>query len=511
MGGLNMATPRKLLTAKQVENSRAPGKYAAGKGIFLIIGKTPNSKSWLKRYRFRGKRREMGLGSYPTVSLADARAAGAEADRLIANKTDPIDHRQKQDSTQWLANNTTFQAIADDMIDSKSKLGEEPWKKATADDAKYTIANWLSPIAQRPIDQITAVDLFDLVLKPMLEKKIYRSATKARIYAQQVFRWGYGRNALKVEHANPASLSGPLGVLLHGFKYRGGHLPSLDWSKVPALCADIKAHIHGKWVSLTDAGILVGKPKATIRDHVLRGQLKADRSPKGAQEWRVETDELFKQWPPIADLVPPPKRIQCYMLLVSILTAVRPGEARFARWSEYDPVKKLWTIPWQRTKEGRKIRRDHVIPLYPAVCEMFDLLRGHQHRKGIYQPDGYIFAQFPGIKNAKKLWPPTSSCVLVTLREFLDSEDADKSLHGMRDAFGSWSDERGFREKDKERALGHIKGFGEDDVSRRYSRQSKRHLALTELFYSWAEFCLGGSKPIKVIPIREHLKRSIGA
>jgi integrase len=202
-------------------------------------------------------------------------------------------------------------------------------------------------------------------------------------------------------------------------------------------------------------------------------------------------------------LSPTPKTLDSYMLLVSILTAVRPGEARFAQWSEYDPIEKLWTIPWQRTKEGRKIRRDHVIPLHRFIIETFNLLRNHQHRESIYKPDGWIFAQFPtSSKNAKALWPPNSTSVRSTLKEFLDAEDINKSWHAMRDAFGSWSDEEGFREKDKERALGHIKGFGEDDVSRRYNRQSKRRIPQTDLFFSWAEFCLGGSEPGKVIPLR---------
>src|SRR5262245_39547570 len=117
-----MTTQRKPLTAKQIENVRTPGKYAVGNGVFLNVGKTPKSKSWIKRYRLHGKRRDFGLGPYPAVSLAEARAAGTEADRLIARDIDPIAHRQQQDRAQWLASNNTFKAIADDMIDAKSKL-----------------------------------------------------------------------------------------------------------------------------------------------------------------------------------------------------------------------------------------------------------------------------------------------------------------------------------------------------------------------------------------------------
>jgi integrase len=502
----------KPLTVKFIEHVSKAGTYADGEGRQLVVGPGGKSKSMLQRYRFKGKRREMGLGPVRnSAELAAAREKSRKARKLIAEEIDPLEHRKQQERTNRLAN-VTFKAIADDMIDNKSKLGEEPWREQTTKDAKYAIGKYLAPIHNRPIDQITAVDLFDLVLKPLLEKKAYRTTAKARTYALGVFKWGYGRGVLKVEHANPASLNGPLGVLLHSFKHRGGHLPSLDWQKVPALIAEIQAHIHGKSFTLSEAAVLFGKPKVTIRDHILRGQLKADRELAGMHPWRVEMTELLKLgWQPVTELPPTPKTLASYLLLVSILTALRPSEARFLQWTEYDPIEKLLTIPWQRTKEGRKILRDHIIPLHRAIIEIFDLLRNHQQREGIYRPNQYIFAQFPsGNKRAKALWPPHANSVLNTLRQFLGPEDIDKSLHAMRDAFGSWSDERGFREKDKERALGHIKGFGEDDVSRRYNRQSKRLIALTELFCAWAEFCLGGSEPSKVIPIRKHLKQAGG-
>jgi integrase len=501
----HMTARRKPLTAKEIENVRTPGKYAVGNGVFLSVGKTPNSKSWIKRYRFHGKRHDKGLGSFPEVSLAEARAAGAELGRLIAQDIDPIKHDQKQSHAPT---DNTFKAIADNMIEDMSTLGEEPWKPATKTDAEYVLRKFLTPFHKQPIDQITATDLFDLVLKPMCQRKIYRTVNKVRLLAYNVFRWGYARGALKPAHPNPASLDGPLGVLLQNIRYRGGHYPSLDWQKIPAFITRVQTHIHGKTVLLSEAAILVGQHRLLIRDHILRGMLKADRDPNGVHHWLINTDELFKVWKPVAELPPTPKTLGSYMLLVSVLLTLRPSEARFTHWNEYDPIEKRLIIPWQRTKEGRKIRRDHIVPLHPTIIEIFDLLRKHQHHWGIYRPDGYVFAQFPKDQRAKALFPPSRDSMREHLKEFLGVDDSDKTWHAMRDAFGSWCEERGFREKDKERALGHIKGFGDDDVSRRYNRQSKRTDAMREIFYSWAEFCLGGSEPTKVIPIRKHLKQA---
>lgn len=55
------------------------GHYVAdGDGLYLQVSKA-GSKSWVFRFKRDGKARDMGLGSYPTVSLADARKAAQEA------------------------------------------------------------------------------------------------------------------------------------------------------------------------------------------------------------------------------------------------------------------------------------------------------------------------------------------------------------------------------------------------------------------------------------------------
>lgn len=66
----NAGTP---LTAASVKNFAQPGKYHDGEGVglFLLV-KPSGAKSWVQRV-IRSKRREIGLGAYPLVSLAEAR------------------------------------------------------------------------------------------------------------------------------------------------------------------------------------------------------------------------------------------------------------------------------------------------------------------------------------------------------------------------------------------------------------------------------------------------------
>src|SRR5437879_116329 len=83
------------LTARQVETRKSPGMVADGGGLYLQV--TPGgAKSWIFRYQVAGTRRDMGLGSARTLSLAEARDKARAARRLMVDGVDPIEARQSQ-------------------------------------------------------------------------------------------------------------------------------------------------------------------------------------------------------------------------------------------------------------------------------------------------------------------------------------------------------------------------------------------------------------------------------
>ena len=67
----NLLSPVKLKALKE------PGYFHDGGGLYLQVS-PGGGKSWIIRYAMVGKRREMGLGPWPTVSLAAARQAATE-------------------------------------------------------------------------------------------------------------------------------------------------------------------------------------------------------------------------------------------------------------------------------------------------------------------------------------------------------------------------------------------------------------------------------------------------
>ena len=78
------------LTIKAINAANQSGKLMDGDGLHLTV--THNLlKRWVHRFMFQGKRRDMGLGSYPTISLADARLKRDQNKRLLAEGIDPIE------------------------------------------------------------------------------------------------------------------------------------------------------------------------------------------------------------------------------------------------------------------------------------------------------------------------------------------------------------------------------------------------------------------------------------
>lgn len=81
------------MKAKSLET----GKYADGQGLWLVK-RNKNAGKWILRITVFGKRREMGLGPWPDVSIAEARTRAAQARKTLRDGVDPIVERVKKRS-----------------------------------------------------------------------------------------------------------------------------------------------------------------------------------------------------------------------------------------------------------------------------------------------------------------------------------------------------------------------------------------------------------------------------
>src|ERR1700693_2435418 len=131
------------LTARKVETAK-PGKYGDGANLYLVISKT-GSRKWVLRFIWRGKPKEMGLGSAVSVSLADAREKAATERRKIAQGINPIEDRKRKGSIP------TFGEVADEVRQSLSLGFRNEKHKAQW---KSTLVNYAGPLRAMPVDII---------------------------------------------------------------------------------------------------------------------------------------------------------------------------------------------------------------------------------------------------------------------------------------------------------------------------------------------------------------------
>jgi hypothetical protein len=107
------------LTAIGVKKQNVPGRYGDGDGLWLQV-QGPTQKSWLLRYSFGGKAREMGLGPVAHVGLAEAREQARAQRALLRQGIDPL--AAKRGTSTGAANKPpglTFRKAAEDLIASK--------------------------------------------------------------------------------------------------------------------------------------------------------------------------------------------------------------------------------------------------------------------------------------------------------------------------------------------------------------------------------------------------------
>src|SRR5690606_27280429 len=100
----------------QAKPGAKPVKLTDGNGLYLEV-KPSGSKLWRYRYRLDGKENLFAIGSYPGVSLSDARAERDAAREHVRAGRHPSHVRQTEKAKQLAENRNTFKAVAEEWID----------------------------------------------------------------------------------------------------------------------------------------------------------------------------------------------------------------------------------------------------------------------------------------------------------------------------------------------------------------------------------------------------------
>lgn len=182
-----MAKIAKELTAMAVSKLKGEGAYAVGGVPGLQLQILGASRAWVLRFVINDKRRRMGLGSYPAVSLAEARDRARLARSLIRSGIDPIDQRtsNKETIVAAAAKSLTFAKAAEKFIAAH----EDSWSNA-----KHrlqwvsTIGTYANPIiGQLPVAAIEQRHILQ-ILNPIWRSKT-ETASRLRGRIEQVLNW----------------------------------------------------------------------------------------------------------------------------------------------------------------------------------------------------------------------------------------------------------------------------------------------------------------------------------
>ena len=177
-----------------------PGKHVDGDGLMLVVSEAGAGK-WVLRIQVHHKRRDMGLGSYPTTSLKNARDAARDARSHAAKGFDPIKVRiQTRKASKSVP---TFSDIAKVVIAKKQSLTKND--KVAYQVARHLGPAFCKPILERPINEITTTDI-EKLLKPVWKKK---PGVARKLFPAIRAVFNHARVVLKADHniilENPAN------------------------------------------------------------------------------------------------------------------------------------------------------------------------------------------------------------------------------------------------------------------------------------------------------------------
>ena len=186
-------------TVRNVKPTGNPQKLFDGNGLFLFVAPS-GTKSWRLKYRFQGREKLLTLGTYPLLSLKEARERSVDAKKQLNGGIDPS-VQKKLASRAW---ENTFETIAREWHDNKKSA----WSENYAEDVLERITSNIFPyLGNRPISEITPPELLSVLRKIEARGATYQ-ANRIRESCSLVFRYAIATG--RAERDTAADLRGAL-------------------------------------------------------------------------------------------------------------------------------------------------------------------------------------------------------------------------------------------------------------------------------------------------------------
>ena len=212
---------RRVGSAVAVRNVKAPGRYSAGETLYLMVW--PNErKSWVQRLTIEGRRTDLGLGPYPTVSLSEAREKARDNRSLAKSGRNPLTVKQQEAMLEAVP---TFEALVRQHITENL----HSWKNSKHRD------QWLSTLKTYAFPTLGALKVNEITRRQVIKtlSPIWDSKPETARRVRQRIRSVMDR-AVSMEHAD----YNPAGDVINGAlprqrRVRHHHL-ALPYGQLPA-------------------------------------------------------------------------------------------------------------------------------------------------------------------------------------------------------------------------------------------------------------------------------------
>ncbi len=253
----------KELSAVEVRRITERGVHPVGGVAGLLLRVSPTgSRAWILRATVGAKRRDIGLGAFPDVALAQAREQARAYRAKIREGIDPVAERQ---------------AARQALIASQRKrltFAEAAKRKHASIRNEFRNTKhqkqWLSSLEQHAFPVLGALDVSEIevshvlaVLEPIWQAKT-ETASRVRQRIEAVLAWAIA--AGHRDGQNPAQLQNNLAALLPAASKirKRRHHPALDWDQTPAFMADLRER-SGMSARALEFAILTAARSAEVR------------------------------------------------------------------------------------------------------------------------------------------------------------------------------------------------------------------------------------------------------
>jgi integrase len=205
------------------------GKHCDGAGLWLVV-REDGGAQWVLRVTVHGRRREMGLGGYPALGLADARKLAGRWRDVAAAGRDPIKEREAEERAARREDITLAILTADAFEARKAELKGDG-----------TAGRWLSPLTLHVLPKLGKVPVTDLDQRDIRDTLAPLWHTKA-----DTARKALNRLSIVLKHAAALGLDVDLQAtekakaLLGKTRHVAKNIPAMAWADVPGFYASLE-------------------------------------------------------------------------------------------------------------------------------------------------------------------------------------------------------------------------------------------------------------------------------